>query len=781
MRAWADQLAAYQQQQQVGTRIKEELLNRSDPRYQTVAGAIVAIYQRSDLSQSQTFFPRNVCVGILDLANDYRKRTGSFEELLSCKLVDVLVQPSSKELHDGAGPKTVQYVEARCRWSRAVMLCRMTFADDPAENTPPLEAFWLARDPKGPTPSGFAAGGYLKGGGKLAMAHRDENKRYETIAKMSLSLPAMQIELVSTSGDLGRDPIGLTLWRLSPAPEPAKYPKTGASPGVGASPVSYFWDTDGGFWRSFASRGANARRPENDGGPLPGIGMDVKTPEAGVYRLSTEDRMAMGTPFKLDRARPIAKATLLLDQDRRRVPCEIEAVLVDPQTGERIAGLDDLGFSYKIYRDGYLPITAKSMDFLGADRVSFEGESRTRYSVDLRPGKYRVDVHSGYGRLTENAFGQASYYRTSPLQVSVTIDPASDTLSTSLGEGSRDRRRIPLPVPMQTLSPTSEAVNELLPFFVQGTVVREDGSPVPNAKVAAMQGREEIARTTTDEKGQYQLRFTVPKLIDLDPLLLSSNGFTDAVEQLQKQGLSFREASEYAREKIGKAHVTVLVEHANLALQQECLLIATKSMPDVEPGMTLTDPDPGASPPEVIKRFIAPKHPVTNCDLRLATVAQLAAEFVDAEGKRILGGSVLIMDPLSPTRRLIETRDETGLHHFKNIVTTNRWLVSTIAIGGTIDYLERPVIQLPEPGLWKITFQVVPSPIIDPANDELWEATKAERIGNRGKPANGPADHVTVRSALDKPIYRETLTTLKVLKVTRPNGSNVDPARILQR
>jgi len=781
MRAWADELAAYQQQRQYGTRIKEELLSRSDPRYQTVARAIDAIYQHNDLSQTQKFFARNIGVGILDLANDYRGRTGSFAELLSCKLVDVLVQPSSQELRAGAGPKTVQYVEARCRWSRAVMLCRMSFADDPAESTPPLEAFWLARDPEGPTPSGFAAGGYLKGGGKLAMAHRDENKRTETIAKMSISLPAMQIELVSTSGDLGRDAIGLTLWRLSPAPDPMKYPKTGASPEGGASPVSYFWDTEGGFWRSFASRGVNARRPDNGGGPLSRIGMDVKTPEAGIYRLSTEDRMAMGKPFQLDRAKPIAKATLLLDQDQRRVPCEIEAVLVDPETGERIAGPDDLGFSYKVYRDGYLPITTKWMDFLGADRVSFEGESRTRYSVDLRPGNYRVDVHSGYGRLTESALGQVSYYRTSPLQVSITIDPANETRSTSLGEGSRDRRRIPLLLPMRTLSPTSEAVEELLPFSVQGTVVREDGSPVPNVKVVAMQVREEIARTTTDENGQYQLRFTVPELIDLDPLLLSSNGFTDAVEQLRKQGLSFRQAGEYAREKIGKAHVTVLVEHADLALQQECLLIATKSVPDVETRSSSTDPDTRASPQEVTKHFIAPKHPVTNCDLMLATVAQLAAEFVDTEGRRILGGNALIMDPLSPTRRLIETRDEAGLHHFKDIVTTNRWLVSTIAIGGTIDYLERPVIRLPEPGLWKITFQVVPSPIIDPANDELWEATKTERVGNRGKPADGPADHVTVRSAMDKPIYRENLTALKVLKATRPNGSNVDPALVLQQ
>ena len=234
--------------------------------------------------------------------------------------------------------------------------------------------------------------------------------------------------------------------------------------------------------------------PKDGGGPLPTIGMNIKTPEAGIYRLSTNDRMAMGKPFKLDRAKPIAKATLLLDQDWRRVPCEIEAVLVDPETGERIDGPDDLGFSCKIYRDGYLPITAKWMDFLGADRVAFEGESRTRYSVDLRPGNYRVDVHSGYGRLSENAFGQVSYYRTAPLQVSITIDPPSKTLSRSLEEGSRERRRIPLPLPMRTLSPTSEAAEELLPFSVQGTVARQDGSPVPNVQVLALQVREEIAR-----------------------------------------------------------------------------------------------------------------------------------------------------------------------------------------------------------------------------------------------------------------------------------------------
>lgn len=781
VKARADELAAYQQQRQYGTRIKEELLSRSDPRYQTVAGAIDAIYQHHDLSQAQKFFPRNICVGVLALAKSFRSRSGSFEELLSCKLVDVLVHPGSKELRGGAGPETVQYVEARCRWNRAVMLCRISFADDPAENKPPLEAFWLARDPEGPTPSGFATGGYLKGGGKLAMAHRDENKRHETIGKMSASLPAMQIELVSTGGDLDRDAIGLTLWKLFPAADPVKYPKTGASQVGGAAPVSYFWDTEGGFWRSVASRAGNGRKPKDGDAPLPRISMDVKAPEAGVYRLSTNDRMAMGEPFKLDRARPIAKATLLLDKDWRRVPCEIEAVLVDPETGERIDGVDDLGFSYKIYRDGYLPITTKRMDFLGADFFSFEGESRTRYGVDLRPGNYRVDVHSGYGRLAENAFGQVSYYRTSPLQVSVTIDPASKTPSTTFEDGSRQRRHIPLALPMQTLSSTGETAKEMLPFSVQGTVSRENGSPVSHVGVVAVHGREAIARTTTDENGQYQLRFSVPELIDLDPLHVSSNDFTDAVAQLQKQGLSFQEAGEYARERIGKAYVTVQVEHASLVLQQQGLLIVTKSMPDIEFGSSSTDSDTGASLHGVTKHFVAPEHPFANCDLLLATVAQLEAEFVDAEGKRIVGGNVIIMDPLSPTRRLVETRDETGLHHIKDIVTTNRWLVSTIGIGGMIDYLERPVIRLPEPGLWKITFQIVPSPIIDPANDQLWEETKAERVGNRGKPADGPAARMLSRSALDKPVYRADLTALKVLKVIRPNGSIVDPAFILQR
>lgn len=777
METRAGELAAYRQQRQYGTRINEEPLSGSDPRYQTVAGAIDAIYRHNDLNRAQKYFPRNICVGVLDLADDYRDRVGSFEELLSCKLVDVLVQPGHEKLRAGAEPETVQYVEARCRWSQSVMLCRMSFADDPGKNGPPLEAFWLARDPEGPTPRRFAAGGYLKGGGKLAKAHRDENKRSETIAAMSASLPAMQIELVSTSGDLGRDAGGLTLWKVFPAPDPVKYPKTGAFQGGGSPPVEYFWDTDGNFWRPFTTFAGNATKPEHGGEPLPRIGMNVKTPEAGIYRLSTIDRMAMGKPFTLDRAKPIAKVALLLDQDRRLVPCEIEAVLVDPETGEPINGPGDLGFSYKIYRDGYLPITAKRMDFLGADRVAFEGESPARYGVDLRPGNYRVDVHSGYGRLSANAFGQVGYYRTSPVQVSITIDPAGKTPALSLEEGSRQRRRIPLPLPMPTLSPASEAAEELLPLSVQGTVTRQDGSPVPNIEVAALHVREEIARTTTDGNGRYQLRFAVPELIDLDPLLLSSNGLADAVGQLQKKGLSFHKATEYAHEKIGKTHVTLRVKHPNLVLQQEGLLIAVKSVGDAD---LIDSSDPGR-PRRVSNHLIAPKHPVTNCNLVLAAAAQLEAEFVDAEGKRIIGGNVLLMDPLTQTRRLVETRDQTGLHHFKDVVTTNRWLLSTIAIGGTIDYLERPVIQLPEPGLWKVTFQVVPSPIIDPANDELWEATKTDRVGNRGKPADGPVRHVIVRDVLDKPVFRAELTTLKILKVTGPNGTNVDPSLIQPR
>ena len=105
MGARADELAAYQQQRQYGKRIKEEPLSESDPRFQTVAGAIDAIYRHNDLNQAQKFFPRNICVGVLDLANDYRNRAGWFEELLSCKLVDVLVQPSSQELRTAQGRK----------------------------------------------------------------------------------------------------------------------------------------------------------------------------------------------------------------------------------------------------------------------------------------------------------------------------------------------------------------------------------------------------------------------------------------------------------------------------------------------------------------------------------------------------------------------------------------------------------------------------------------------------------------------------------------------------
>jgi hypothetical protein len=62
-KARANELAAYQQQHQYGTRIKEELLSPSDPRYQTVVGAIDAIYQHHDLNQTQKFASSKEFVG----------------------------------------------------------------------------------------------------------------------------------------------------------------------------------------------------------------------------------------------------------------------------------------------------------------------------------------------------------------------------------------------------------------------------------------------------------------------------------------------------------------------------------------------------------------------------------------------------------------------------------------------------------------------------------------------------------------------------------------------
>ena len=263
-----------------------------------------------------------------------------------------------------------------------------------------------------------------------------------------------------------------------------------------------------------------------------------------------------------------------------------------------------------------------------------------------------------------------------------------------------------------------------------------------------------------DESGRYRLRFAVPELIDMDPRFLSCNGILDVQAKLKGDRSSSKQAMSLAREQVGKTHVTIQVEQPGSVLETANLLVATESLSDAD----LMGLKADALRLKLKKEFITPEHPIDHWDLTLTTIAELDVDFVDADGNTLTKGNVYMTGPFVPTRRLNGTRNGGSVHHFENVATSSQWRVSTIAIGGTIDYLERPIIQLPEPGLWKVTFQVLPSPIIATDKDQLWELTKAERIGNRG----------TER----RPVERSQLVTLRVVKVTKPDGSIVDPAFI---
>ena len=103
-----------------------------------------ALFARQDTSQVSKVTGISWPKTYMDTAKSFSPRAGQFERVLSCRM---------RQAEGG------QYMEARCRWKKAVMLVRLTFDEEGEEVT----GLWLARDKEGPTPKGFKRGGYIIG------------------------------------------------------------------------------------------------------------------------------------------------------------------------------------------------------------------------------------------------------------------------------------------------------------------------------------------------------------------------------------------------------------------------------------------------------------------------------------------------------------------------------------------------------------------------------------------------------------------------------------------
>ena len=101
-----------------------------------------------------------------------------------------------------------EYVEARGKWKKAVMLVRLTFDQDGA-----VTGFWLARDQEGPTPKGFRRGGYVVGEPMLKLAG------YVNLKHTNFESLALHVKLTAPGGGpLSKPPPQISIWKQTTDP-----------------------------------------------------------------------------------------------------------------------------------------------------------------------------------------------------------------------------------------------------------------------------------------------------------------------------------------------------------------------------------------------------------------------------------------------------------------------------------------------------------------------------------------------------------------------------------
>ncbi len=123
----------------------------------------------------------------------FAERAGRFQHVLTYRAVET--------------PRG-EYLEARCKWEKAVMLVRLTF-DEQEQVT----GFWLARDRDGPTPKGFRRGGYVIGAPMLRLAG------YSRLKHTSFNSLSLHVRLTAPGGKpLQKPPDRISVWKQTTDP-----------------------------------------------------------------------------------------------------------------------------------------------------------------------------------------------------------------------------------------------------------------------------------------------------------------------------------------------------------------------------------------------------------------------------------------------------------------------------------------------------------------------------------------------------------------------------------
>ena len=395
----------------------------------------------------------------VDIAKSFAQRAGPFERALSYRMVRT----------EGGN-----YMEARCRWEKAVMLVRLSF--DWSNRF--VTGFWLARDKQGPTPKGFKRGGYILGKPMMRIAGLDETA-HGNIRNLSA-----RVTLVDENGRPKDPPVETMLWKRTLDPNAHAF-----------SSADLIEDMDGVKWQ-YVSETRNADHT-------------FSNLSAGVYRLTAN---YLGTRTMVSDAFGVTGSPAQADisftvPDSQRVACRIWARLIDKGSNEPLEPFQPL---FKLYRSGF-PRARFRYDNKYDNASPEEG-----YACELLPGVYLVDIYGAWHSIGARSRALA---RPTRFSIEVTEDGPNE---------------FAFDIPSHTFDEADEEVATRWPNVVEGMVRTADGDPVEDANVHVHGRPEERAWTTTDADGRYSLRFApevfksailAARLVKRDQLDVYANAF----------------------------------------------------------------------------------------------------------------------------------------------------------------------------------------------------------------------------------------------------------------
>jgi len=368
----------------------------------------------------------------VDIAKSFAQRAGPFERALSYRMVRT----------EGGN-----YMEARCRWKKAVMLVRLSFD---WSNTF-VTGFWLARDKQGPTPKGFKRGGYILGKPMMKIAGLDET------ACSNIHNLSAHVTLVDENGRPKERPLKTMLWKRTLDPSAHAY-----------SSADLIEDMDGAKWQYVSEM----RSEDHTFTDL----------SAGAYRLTANylgTRTIVSDAFDVTGSPAQAEIRFVVP-DWQRAACRISARLIDKESNEPLDTFQPL---FKLHRSGF-PRVTRRYDNKYDNATPEEG-----YACELLPGVYQVDVHGAWHSIGGRSRALA---RPTRFSFEVTEDGPNE---------------FTFDVSSHTFAEADEEVATRWPNVVEGTVRTADGDPVEDANVHVHGRPEERAWTTTDFDGRYSLRF----------------------------------------------------------------------------------------------------------------------------------------------------------------------------------------------------------------------------------------------------------------------------------